>query len=517
MNEPAPVSQNDLKNSVLDNISSGIRIEVGDDALSARRSFKAFCEFVMEDEKGERWKQPDLHQRWDEILTKHLMVEILAPIEHAKTTQITVARPLYKIGKDVNRRFKIVSSSDEMAKEKLGVVKQYITNHPRYRAVFPWVRPDPTQRWESNVIFVGRTMYSKDPTIEARGVLSSTEGGRCDDLIGDDVCDHKNTIAEPASRVKVISAWEGVWLNRLADGGCCAYVGTPWHNLDLTAHLEKNPVFVTFKFAVGANYEPQWEAKWSKERLEQRCRAIGTRIFNQKFRLVSLSDEDKLFTPQIIAKIKRPDLALSDVKVGLPKYGGMDLGHRTGGRSPRSFIFTIAKDEEDRRIVCDVRFGKWKSTDQARQLVMAYNHLKHQLINVENNAYQDMLLDWIREMPSTPKSIPLKGFTTGKNKADETAGLPGMATEMENGAWIVPLKGHDPACVCGVCQWLVELENYPIGLFDSVMASWLAREAVRTGGGLKLSKTIQTAPDNKSGQLDDDWYNTRGRSRKSVI
>ena len=514
MKESANALQSSFRNSALDTLCEGISIQVGDDALSARRNFTAFCEFVMEDEQQIRWKQPDLHKQWDAIINKHRMVEILAPIEHAKTTQVTIARPLYELGRNPNLRFKIVSSSDEMAKEKLKLVKEYITDHPRYRAVFPWVKPDPKQRWESNVIFVKRTIFSKDPSIEARGVLSSTEGGRCEWLIGDDVCDFKNTIDEPARMPKVINAWNGVWLNRLADGGRAVYIGTHWHNLDLTAHLETNPEFRTYKFAIDKDYTPQWEAKWNSERLRQRARTIGTRMFNQKFRLIAISDEDKLFTPEIIKAIKRYDIGVEDIPRiydgKLYYFGGMDINQSTNATSPRGCIFTIAVNSEDLIIPIRAHYGNWKATDQARQLIHEYESHKHQLIEVENNNYQGSLLTWMAEMPSAPRSLPLEGFTTGKNKADELMGLPGIAAEMERGGWVVPLKGHDVACTCGICQWLIELENYPLDFTDGVMASWFAREAARKGGGI-VTDSIKSEPDKNSGQVEQDWYNTRKR------
>ena len=93
-------------------------------------------------------------------------------------------------------------------------------------------------------------------------------------------------------------------------------------------------------------------------------------------------------------------------------------------------------------------------------------------------------------------------------------GLPGLAAEMERGGWLVPLKGHEVTCSCGLCQWLIELENYPLDFTDGVMASWFAREAARAGGGI-VTESISAEPEKNSGHEDDDWYNS-GR-RASVI
>jgi hypothetical protein len=99
---------------------------------------------------------------------------------------------------------------------------------------------------------------------------------------------------------------------------------------------------------------------------------------------------------------------------------------------------------------------------------------------VESNAYQGTLLDWIR-LVSQDRSIPLKAFTTGTNKADEQIGLPGLAAEFDNGAWVIPTDGLDlEELESSWKAWILEMRTYPVApLSDTVMACWFAREASR--------------------------------------
>ena len=169
----------------------------------------------------------------------------------------------------------------------------------------------------------------------------------------------------------------------------------------------------------------------------------------------------------------------------------MDLGHskrKTSGKGyrkerPRTVIFTIAVDENKRRWPVEIRRGHWSGPETARQIIAMHQRFLPEAITVENNAYQDTLIDWIK-LVTPDASIPLRPFTTGANKADEQIGLPGLAAEFENGAWVIPTDGgHGEDCHCEHCVWISEMRNYPAApLSDTVMACWFAREGARRIG-----------------------------------
>ena len=81
-------------------------------------------------------------------------------------------------------------------------------------------------------------------------------------------------------------------------------------------------------------------------------------------------------------------------------------------------------------------------------------------------------------------TIHVRSFTTGANKADELVGLPGLAAEFDNGAWIIPTNGvgieDEDRQIGAVWSWINEMRRYPgMALSDTVMACWFAREASR--------------------------------------
>ena len=122
---------------------------------------------------------------------------------------------------------------------------------------------------------------------------------------------------------------------------------------------------------------------------------------------------------------------------------------------------------------------------------MSKRHQPH-LVYVENNAYQESLIQWIRE--SGDVALPIEGFMTGKQKFDEFIGLPSMAAEFANNGWAIyshqnPLSEASVTCTCSFCTFIDELVNFPIAKHDdTIMAAWFAREAARKNqrGGFEI-------------------------------
>jgi hypothetical protein len=131
--------------------------------------------------------------------------------------------------------------------------------------------------------------------------------------------------------------------------------------------------------------------------------------------------------------------------------------------------------------VLDVRRGMWTSPDTARQLVETYDEYHQDEIRVENNYYQQALLDWLETMDGV--YLPLKGHYTGSQKMDPDMGIPLLAAEFERGQWWVPrLNEHLPDCSCGTCIWIREMISFYPGTTegtDALMASWMSQRAAK--------------------------------------
>jgi len=157
--------------------------------------------------------------------------------------------------------------------------------------VFPDLRPADYGSWTGHKIVVQRTAKHRDASIEALGVGSTATGGRADIIIADDVVDRRNALQFPAIREAVKQAWFSDYVQLLEPNGRIIYICTLWHRKDLSHELMKNNEYEVLRVNVTEDLKPIWPEVWSKERLEQRKREIGTIEFNRGFRNIAIDDE----------------------------------------------------------------------------------------------------------------------------------------------------------------------------------------------------------------------------------
>jgi len=237
-------------------------------AANARADFNEYVEYVMRDERGEVMKQAIHHRIWQVHISYCWQVgvhpAIMAPWSHGKTVQCVVGMATYLLGQNPNLRIKIVCNTGDNAKKRVAAIGSVITQNKHYRQVFPWIRPIghvksnkyDRSRWTQNAIYVARSSSSAiDPSIEAAGILSQGMGGRADVLLFDDVVDNVNSLLKEAERDKVIRTFGEGWMSRLEPHGRCIYIGTPWHQADLTHDLYKRKAWCVLRQYVSSDYK----------------------------------------------------------------------------------------------------------------------------------------------------------------------------------------------------------------------------------------------------------------------
>lgn len=158
-------------------------------------------------------------------------------------------------------------------------------------------------------------------------------------------------------------------------------------------------------------------------------------------------------------------------------YVGVDLA---GKKRPGNVIFTLAVDPtRDVRVPVDIRRGAWTSDQTARQIVEVYRKFSPDVIMVENNGYQQSLIDWMRVLPGVP-SLPIYAHTTGANKINPEIGIISLQVEFDGRMWEIYLPDHGIVCDCAWCVWAEEMRGHPAATStDCVMACWFAREGIR--------------------------------------
>lgn len=207
---------------------------------ACREDLAAFCEFVLSDQHGRPIKLAPIHRAWithvGACWDAGLYPLVMAPFAHGKSKILVVALPAWILGREPNARIKVVCNSDDNATKRVMEIGSILSNNPRYKLVFPWIRiankRDGKRLWTQREILVVRKGSAIDPSVQARGIFATGIGARADYIFFDDIVDEANAISSPSKRERVIQVVDRVWLSRLESTGKAVGVGTPWHRGD---------------------------------------------------------------------------------------------------------------------------------------------------------------------------------------------------------------------------------------------------------------------------------------------
>lgn len=449
-------------------------------------------------------QQGELHIRWQNTLSRPdaKRVIMVCPRSHSKTSQL-IGRILWELGRNPNLRIKLVCQSDDTAVKRLAAITEHIERNPRMKEIFPEVQPADKGTWSKTKIYVQRHIVSPDPSIEAVGILSTATGGRADILYFDDPVDFRNAIQQPALREVVKSVYNDVWMNIVEVNGRVIYAATPWAKDDLTHKLLENPDYIKILDKIDDNFTPIWAERWNREALIEKYNEIGSRAFGRAYKMEAISDEDALFDEASLNHCEDKNLRYGDLPVGVKPnkvqyYMGVDLGGARTASGSYTVLFTGAV-VDGVKIPINITRGRFKSPEFARIFYDLTQQFKYDYILIENNASQEAVVQWVHEIYGRDISMPvMKGYFTGSQKMSENVGLPAMAVEFEQGRWRLPEFHNSVECNCGYCKWVQEMKDFPLGKYsDTVMASWLFREAVRAYIGNVPRITVLSSGEHK--------------------
>lgn len=501
--------------------------------MLCRVDVNAFFEYTVTDpETGMLAEQQDFHIDWQHRITKFKRVLIVAPRGHGKTLQVA-ARIVWEIGNNPNIRIKIVGSSDDKAKEILGLVKNMIKNEAKVREVFPDLVIDEERGDTKGAFFVIRSNTTmRDATCEAAGVLSAGAGGRADLLVCDDVVDMKNSVINPALRETVIRTVKETWFSLVASTGRIVWIATPYHIADATHNLRDSSGDIwnvwwtpAIKYTLEFDEEGEpimetvldhetgepmidtqtgktkirqkmlatylWPKKWNKETLDNKAieldGVVNGRIFSRQYLLNAMSDEERTFPED---SLKRSyDYTLHDINVGIEEewatFGGVDLASALGKKAAWTVVCTLAKNPNNGKLYIKALYRRRMGfTKTIEVIVEEFRQHKWRYALCENNGYQKAVID---AADSGFKDIPISGFhTSATGKADELVGLPGLSVAFSKGLFAIPAARFPlpPDDTSELSTLMQELASHPGGEFsDTVMALWFAYRAAIEGQG----------------------------------
>lgn len=463
-----------------------------------REDVNAFAEYVMRDEAtGEPLRQAPVHEEWHRLADEHDRCVLFSAVGCGKSTQASIIRTLWELGRDPNLRFLILSNTVAQAIKIARPIQQMIESSRELHEVFPGLRRSPRESdpWNQTNMTVERSVIAKDPSIQVIGVHGPVIGSRLDRVVIDDILDVENTRTQ-AGR-EGLAAWVFASISsRLEPTARVLCVGTAFHPQDLMHLLPKMPGWKAARFpVVNERGDLLWPDGWPQARINKRKSEVPPVEFARTMLCVARDDATSRFKAEWIQTAmergKGRELAygLQRVPPGCAVYTGVDLAVSLKDSADFTAFFTILVHPNQDREVLDVTAGRWTGPDILKRLVDIHNRY-HGIMVVESNAAQKYLI----QFANAATAIPIRPYNTGKNKTHPEFGIESIATELANGKWIIP--NRDGTSVHPeIALWLSELLYYDPSAHtgDRLMGCFFAREAAAG----RVAATAQTGRINK--------------------
>ncbi|MCW5829303.1 MAG: hypothetical protein KIT79_08310 [Deltaproteobacteria bacterium] len=448
--------------------------------LMSRRDINFFAAYVG------GYRNEPFHRHWHELAGRHDRLILHAPVEHGKSEQMSILRPLWLMGRDPNTRIAIISATSNPQAEKfLQTISRHVIENPRYREVFPHVRPGTP--WGQGAISLRRTAFHKDRTVQVTGAFGPINGSRLDLVILDDVLGFENTFTE-SSRRKVLAWIESEVLGRLVDGGRLIAIGTAWHPGDAMFELARRPGFyhhLDRAVSDGRILWPKPRGKpdvpfgWTEQRIQKRRDELGPLAFARQFLNEPRSDEAARCKEAWVNRCIR-----SDLKPGEPVhpeewalFTGVDPAVGRGKSHDLTAIFTIAVNRATNiRRVMGIESGQW-ALPMILERIIAVQARWSSVVFLESNGAQDYLRQALVERNP---GLPVEAHQTGLNKHHEAYGVESVFAEFEQGLWEIPGPDSSPEIQNWISDCLLYHPDSHTG--DRLMACWIAREGARERG-----------------------------------
>jgi predicted phage terminase large subunit-like protein len=410
-----------------------------------------------------------LHLGWFKALLESQFLLLLAPRGHLKSTVVTTAYALWRLAQNHDERILIVSETLGNARTLFDGVKAHVLTNERFRERYgAW---DMTaSKWTEDSVTVPRTKFHKEPSLSVGGVLGNLVSLHNSLIILDDPVSDKNSYT-PHQRAKLLNWFKSVILPALEPDGQLAIVGTRWHAQDMYGHILEDAGFKNWNKIVQA---AEWKdsagkrqilfpERFSLEKLDELKGTMGTASYYCQMLNDVSGQEGSDFRLEWLRSCRyteRPkDMAL---------YVGVDLavGRKENNSRFAYVVVGIPAGDKDTYIV-DAHRDRLIFPEQVKAIKRLCHVYKPCCVSIENNSYQESMLQLLRTDPETSR-LPIIGVpTTG----DKQRRIKSMAPLFENGTLRLPVDLPDLE---------EELLHFPLGFDDLLDATWLALWGIQT-------------------------------------
>ena len=438
----------------------------------------------------ERWTVADFQWEWQSICLAYDRANIVAPIEHGKSEQITFALSAHEIGCDPNLRLVIASNVAELSIRRVRALRMLIEENDDYRRVFPNIKPG--SLWTDRAWTVRRVNESDpNPTCQGVGLQGAILGARTDRLTCDDMDDLESTWTS-TNREKAQTWVRTNLLSRLGRTAKARSIQTAWHPEDMS-QMFRSMGWPTFRYRIrkpNGNY--LWAQNWDAAREAEKRRELGeTAAARMLDSIPRTSELSRCKEEWVHAALKNGARTVMYDSVradnGCYIVVGVDLAVGRGENNDKAAFATVLCDERGNRHLINLESGRWSGPDLLLRIKQHARRYPGARIVVENNAAQDYLRQFASD--EVAGIIP---YTTGRSKADPTFGIESIFTEFHAGKWHIPCDAVAPGLPLSyqahpeVMALIGQCFDYAPGSHtgDSLMALFLAREGIVRGAGI---------------------------------
>lgn len=403
----------------------------------------------------------------------------------------------------------IMSNTAGQAEKIVSALKEYIQISPELKDVFPNLRPG--DKWSGMAFNVDRSTIRKDFSVQATGLNGSIVGARLDGLVIDDIDDVDSTHTK-AAREQTLNWVRKQGMTRVDGQSWVVGIGNVWNEEDCLHSLSRSESWKKLRYPLlvptmqedgSVEMVTRDPARFPMERVYQiRDDDVGAVAFQQLYLLQARVDGEQRFQREWVElaldRGKGVGLckeALERIPAGVRIATGVDLGIKKKRSSDPTVLVTVLEAPAPRegkpnavdRQILDIRKGRWNIEETIAEITRTHRDFGGE-VWVETNGAQDFLLQAMQMIGS---QVPVKAFTTGRNKHDPTFGVESIASEMANGVWIWPSwDGQISTAEPEIRQLCDEVLAYTPGAHtgDILMALWICREALRQQGGAMKGK-----------------------------
>jgi hypothetical protein len=437
-----------------------------------------------------RWVVADFQWEWQSICLAYDTANIIAPINHGKSEQITFAMSAHELGCNPNLRLVIASNVAELSIRRVRALRMLVDENDDYRRVFPNVKPG--SLWTDRAWTLQRTNASDpNPTCQGVGLNGAILGARTDRLTCDDMDDLESTWTA-ASREKAQTWVRTNLISRLGRIARARSIQTAWHPEDMS-QMFRSIGWPTFRYKIrklDGSY--LWKEQWDAAREEKMRRELGETAAARMLDSIPRTGElSRCKEEWIHAALKNGQRTVMYESVradnGCYLVVGVDLAVGRGENNDKAAFATVLCDERGNRHLINLESGRWSGPDLLMRIKQHARRYPGARIVVENNAAQDYLRQFASD--EVAGIIP---YTTGRSKADPTFGIESIFTEFHAGKWHLPCDAVGSGLPLSyqahaeVQALISQCFDYAPGSHtgDSLMAVFLAREGIVRGAGI---------------------------------